>query len=114
MTEPAQEELRKNWRMALAVWWAMSWRIFLGWFAVMAVATYAQQELFVQQPEIGQLLVLGTLLLVPPIGVAACWLVLNKNFRRFRLAVVPRREENTAKIDASQQQKDEINHTKAE
>lgn len=105
------QEIEKSWRHGFALWWAISWRIFLCWFVLMGVATYVQQAWLLLLPQMADAIIFSTLLFVPPLGVWACRSVLNKNFRGFRLALMPLPPKAEAEPDAAQQQKDEISHT---
>lgn len=85
-----EQEIRRKWSHAITLWWAMMWRITLWLFVLMAAVITLTQWLFPYDSALQQLINDSVLLIsLPPLGVYAIHAVLNRNFGRFRLALVP-------------------------
>lgn len=105
-------EISKKWSHAVAVWWAMMWRIALGFFVVMFVAMHIGEFFFPFSLAMQESLQMGTAIFIVPLGVYATRAVLNKNFGNFRVALVPSTKDK--KNAAAQKTKIDKKHTESD
>ena len=87
------DEIQVTWGHAIKIWWSLTWRILLfggiaGFalgllFAIFGTATGADDNLIQTWAEIGGMLV------SIPIGIWVVKTILNKDFRKYRIILVP-------------------------
>jgi hypothetical protein len=107
------QEIPKRWSHAIAVYWAMLWRMSIGFFALLIPVILLSEWLFpFSMPAQQSVQMWATGIVMPLLGVYATRAVMNKNFGRFRVALVPavkkgKQAEDAADNDAAQQPQNE-------
>lgn len=107
------QEITKRWSHAIAVYWAMLWRMSIGFFALLIPVILLSEWLFpFSMPAQQSVQMWATGIVMPLLGVYATRAVMNKNFGRFRVALVPpvkkgKKSEVAAEDAAVQQPKNE-------
>lgn len=85
-----EQEKHKTWTHAVAIWWAMAWRIGLWFFVIMAALMSVLDYLMPYNLPLKHLIEnWAIVVLVPALGVYATRAVLNRNYGSFRLSVTP-------------------------
>jgi len=87
------DEIQVTWGHAIKIWWSLTWRILLfggiaGFalgllFGIFGTATDTNDNLIQTWTEIGGMLV------SIPIGIWVVKTILNKDFRKYRIILVP-------------------------
>ena len=87
------EELQVTWIHAIKIWWSLTWRVLLVGglaglalgllFGVLGAATGAADDVVKSWGQVGGMLV------SIPIGIWVVKSILNKDFRKYRIILVP-------------------------
>lgn len=103
------QEIPKRWSHAVAVYWAMLWRMSVGFFALLIPVILLAEWLFpFSMPAQQSVQMWATGIVMPLLGIYATRAVMNKNFGRFRVALVPAvkkdKQPDSTAADAAMQQ----------
>lgn len=102
--ENRPQELKATWRRAYAIWWGLIWRMTIGLFVVMAIVVYATETFLPFDRILRELLQTWTLIALLPLGIWALKRSLNRNFKDFRLALLPLEPDAQMQPNAASQQ----------
>lgn len=111
--ENKSQEVKVTWRRAYVIWWGLIWRMTAGLFIAMAVVYYVTENFLPFDPILRDLLKTWTLIVLFPLGIWALKRSLNRDFRDFRLALLPLEAEAERPDAAPQQEKSDKTDDKA-
>ena len=102
--ENRPQEVQATWRRAYAIWWGLMWRMGAGLFVAMAVVVYATETFMPFDRLMRELLQTWTLIALLPLGIWALKRSLNRDFKDFRLVLLPLEPEAEIMQDVAPQQ----------
>ncbi|MCH2547923.1 MAG: hypothetical protein MK052_09995 [Alphaproteobacteria bacterium] len=86
-------ELVKSWSRVWRIWRAIMWRVTLMWFIIAAIAVHATRTYMPEYPFLGEVIVTSTILLFFPLSFWMLRVMINRNFKDFRLSLIPLEKE---------------------
>lgn len=102
--ENKPQEVKATWPRAYAIWWGLMWRMAAGLFIAMAIVVYATETFIPFDRALRELLQTWTLIVLLPLGIWALKRSLNRDFKDFRLALLPLEPDAGITEDAAPQQ----------
>ncbi|MGB1539470.1 MAG: hypothetical protein ACPG80_00775 [Rickettsiales bacterium] len=91
-------EIAVTWWGAVQVWWAMTWRVLLVMVVIGGLVGLLSHSLALPSMMREELEQLASMMIIP-VGIWAMRTVLNKNYRGFRLALMPKEEPKDTEAD---------------
>lgn len=102
--ESRPQEVKATWGRAYAIWWGLMWRMAVGLFIAMAIVVYVTETFLPFDRVLRELLQTWTLVVLLPLGVWALKRSMNRNFKDFRLALLPLEPDAEMQPNAAPQQ----------
>ena len=87
------EEIRANWGHAIRIWWSLVWRVLLfggiAGFLLGLLAGVVGATTGIEDDALAAYVEIGGVLVSIPVGIWAVKVILGRDFRKFRVVLVP-------------------------